>query len=216
MLNLTVPQRRWRALFPTPDVAKCDTVFADLMKRYAEPWRQYHNLEHLLMVLDWISTLRSVAPLTVHLAGWFHDAVYDPKRSDNEEQSAELARKSLAELGMEAPSLAEVGRLILLTKTHQTVVEDDSGAVLLDADLTILSFPWASYCEYARGIRAEYSFVSDEAYRAGRKEVLSRFLSRPWIYATQSMREGGEESARANLQRELESFEETVGLHKLG
>jgi predicted metal-dependent HD superfamily phosphohydrolase len=50
---------------------------------------------------------------------WWHDVVYDPTRSDNEELSAELAEQHVA-----AQLRDEVGRLIRLTRTHQVEPSD--------------------------------------------------------------------------------------------
>jgi predicted metal-dependent HD superfamily phosphohydrolase len=75
--------------------------------------------------------------------------------------------------------------------------------VLLDADLAILGASEDRYARYARDIRAEYAWVSDADYRAGRARVLQHFLTLPRIYFTDVMFEEGEERARVNLRMEL-------------
>src|SRR4051812_12577829 len=69
--------------------------YADnLLRRWSEPQRRYHTVEHLAAVLDRIDELVDVQkeyaedPDAVRLAAWFHDAVYLPERSTNEERSA--------------------------------------------------------------------------------------------------------------------------------
>ena len=51
----------------------------------------------------------------VELAAWFHDAIYEIGRDDNEDRSAELARQLLAS----SPIRDEVARLVLVTKNPQ-------------------------------------------------------------------------------------------------
>ena len=70
----------------------------------------------------------------VELAAWFHDAIYEIGRDDNEDRSAELARELLAS----SPIRDEVARLVLVTKTHKVADDDVNGAVLCDADLSVL------------------------------------------------------------------------------
>ena len=72
--------------------------------------------------------------------------------------------------------------------------------VLLDADLAILGASEDRYARYARDIRAEYAWVPDADYRAGRSRVLQHFLALPRIYFTDVMFEEGEQRARANLR----------------
>ena len=87
---------------------------AELRARYAEPHRRYHNLVHVEAVsrplISWLLRNRSLMTigLVVRLAAWFHDAVYDPRATDNEERSAQLAHATLAESGVDG-SLAGGG-----------------------------------------------------------------------------------------------------------
>ncbi|MEU6942545.1 hypothetical protein ABZ943_38810, partial [Streptomyces rubiginosohelvolus] len=60
----------------------------NLLARWAEPQRRYHTTAHLTAVLDRIDTLAPYADdvHAVRLAAWFHDAVYRPDRTENEER----------------------------------------------------------------------------------------------------------------------------------
>lgn len=63
-----------------------------LIDKWNEPHRYYHNSDHLFELLDMI-TSRNGDTVSLHIlivAAFFHDAVYDPKRNDNEQKSAEL------------------------------------------------------------------------------------------------------------------------------
>ena len=77
-----------------------DDVRSRLIAIYNGADRHYHNLRH-------IETLLALAQEHAHAiadneaieaAIWFHDAVYDTAKSDNEGQSAELATELLAGL----------------------------------------------------------------------------------------------------------------------
>jgi predicted metal-dependent HD superfamily phosphohydrolase len=194
------------------DAARGEGIFRALVDAYRGPGRFYHNLAHLRVVLQRLDALRGRAddPVALRFAAWFHDAVYDPRAADNEERSAAWAARALSELGLPAPTVDEVRRLILLTKTRRPGGEDRSGHVLLDADLAILGADEGSYRAYARAVRQEYAWVDDGAYRAGRARVLRSFLERPRIYTTPEMVEAFEERARANLRGELQELEAGV------
>ncbi len=171
----------------------------DLLHRWDEPQRHYHTLAHLRTLLDLVSG----AAATVVLAVWFHDAIYDPRSSQNEAESAQLAREQLARLTLDPDQIDEVVRLVLLTRTHTTSPDDEAGQLLLDADLAILGEKSETYDAYAAAIRREYDWVTESAYRQGRAEVLTRFLEREHLYFTERFRASHEERARANLLREL-------------
>jgi predicted metal-dependent HD superfamily phosphohydrolase len=182
-----------------------EPIGADLLRRYAEPHRRYHTTEHLAEVLDHVEDLAAEADDAdaVRLAAWFHDAVYDPSRGDNEERSAVLAERMLAETDLPAETVAEIARLVRLTTKHDPREDDRNGAVLSDADLAILAAAPERYAAYAAAVREEYAAVPDEAFRAGRAEILRSLLELPVLFRTALARERWEAAARHNLQAEL-------------
>jgi predicted metal-dependent HD superfamily phosphohydrolase len=203
---------RWRRLFGAGTAEVAGEVFADLVRRYGEPARHYHTLDHITAVLDTIAQIEAAttpeadapgSPIALLLAGWLHDVVYDSRASDNEERSAEYARALPAALNVPAEVRKETARLILLTKSHTTAPGDRAGEMLLDADLAVLGAEPCLYADYAAAIRREYAWVSESDYRAGRRRVLERFLSRPRVYFTAWMAARAEARARDNLAREI-------------
>ncbi|MEV7079408.1 hypothetical protein AB0N88_12800 [Streptomyces sp. NPDC093516] len=178
----------------------------ELLGRWQEPQRRYHTVEHLAAVLDRVDLLEEYArdPEAVRLAAWFHDAVYLPDRSENEERSARLAERALAEAGVPDATTAEVARLVRLTVTHDPADDDPDGQVLCDADLAILASPPSAYAAYTTAVREEYHFVPSDAFRTGRAEILRRLLALPRLFRTPYGAERWEATARYNLTAELE------------
>ncbi|MFF8972383.1 hypothetical protein [Streptomyces sp. NPDC014995] len=178
----------------------------DLLARWREPQRRYHTLAHLTAVLDHVDTLAGYAddPDVVRLAAWFHDAVYLPDRSENEERSARLAERALPEAGLPDAKTAEVARLVRLTVTHDPGGDDRDGQVLCDADLAILAAPPSAYAAYTAAVRAEYHFVPNEAFREGRAAILRQLLALPRLFRTPHGAREWEATARYNLRGELD------------
>jgi predicted metal-dependent HD superfamily phosphohydrolase len=201
----------WQVLLLSADVDPFagERLFAELVAAYSASERAYHNLAHVRSVLCGVEIQadRARDPAALRFAAWFHDAVYDPRAADNEERSAAWAERALGELGVARQTVEAVRRLILLTKSHRVEPDDTDGAILLDADLNILGMSEAEYRDYAHGIRQEYAWVPDEAYRAGRGRVLRSFLERERIYTTPGMFAAREKQARHNLEAELRELE---------
>jgi predicted metal-dependent HD superfamily phosphohydrolase len=110
-----------------------------LFARYGEAQRHYHTLKHIAVCLGWLATHASFAqrPAEIALALWFHDAVYDPRASDNEARSAELARERLGALGVGTEVTERIAAQILATREHLAAGDADT-QLLLDIDLSIL------------------------------------------------------------------------------
>ncbi|MBB4891905.1 putative metal-dependent HD superfamily phosphohydrolase [Streptomyces olivoverticillatus] len=178
----------------------------DLLARWSEPQRRYHTVDHLAAVLGHLDELAAHADDidTVRLAAWFHDAVYRPDRSENEERSAHLAERALPELGIDPARTAETARLVRLTVTHEPAPGDRDGEVLCDADLAILGSPPQQYAAYAAAVRQEYGFVPHDAFREGRADVLRQLLAQPRLFRTPAAYERWERTARFNLATELD------------
>lgn len=162
----------------------------ELRRRHAEPHRRYHTAEHVgevlaevLRLLELEAAQRGDAArwsITVHAAALFHDAVHDVHASGgaSEEASAQLALDRLAAAGIapDGPVAGEVARLIRLTAGHAVEPDDGAGALLVDADLWILSSPPSRYDRYAADVRHEYGHLLDDMWATGRSAVLRHFL----------------------------------------
>jgi predicted metal-dependent HD superfamily phosphohydrolase len=180
------------------------TEWAAVVAAWSEPHRRYHDLAHLAAVLGLVGELAGAAadPHAVRLAAWYHDVVYDPRRGDNEQVSAERARAGLRGL-VSDDLVAEVERLVLLTAGHDPAPDDGNGAVLCDADLAVLAGPPGAYAAYASAVREEYRHLSDEEFTAGRTAVLEHLLALPALYRLPAVAADWTPLARANLAAEL-------------
>jgi predicted metal-dependent HD superfamily phosphohydrolase len=192
-----------RAALAGLDAAGADHIFPELSRAYADPARQYHTSAHIaecLLLLDRFAHLAG-RPEEVELAIWFHDAVYDTERSDNEEASAVRARHLLSLVGVGQAEIDRIAEMIIATRTHESSNADCS--LLLDIDLSILGAPPDEFEAYDQAIRREYAWVPEERYALGRTAILNSFLSRPRIYKTAEFFDIYERQARDNLRRKV-------------
>jgi predicted metal-dependent HD superfamily phosphohydrolase len=193
-------RRAWEAVAPSHG-----DVVERLIGRHREPHRRYHTVEHVATVVRHLRATATDPPAPeLVAAALYHDAVYDPRSSTNEADSARLAVTELGRIGWDADRCAVVARLVEATARHDA--RDALEAALLDADLAILGAAPATYDRYAADVRDEYAHVTDDDWRIGRAAVLRSFLARPAIYATEVMRGTREAQARANLRRELDAL----------
>lgn len=211
-------KQQWQLLLqelsPTADTDPVNTVFDSLVTRYSEPTRAYHTLEHISEMLTLIDTHQKklATPSIVRAATWFHDAVYDSKAGDNEEQSAQLARSILEELGVAPDTIDSVAGYILATKTHDLPPNTDPNsdlAFFLDIDMSILGSNSQRYAEYVRGISFEYNWARNvdgkDVYRPRRLHFLQEMLGKP-IFHTNVMKHL-ESQARVNIQAEIDMLQ---------
>jgi predicted metal-dependent HD superfamily phosphohydrolase len=185
--------------------APAEEAFTDLVQAYSDPTRFYHTLGHIAEMLEVIDRLRGGARnlAAVRLAAWFHDVVYDPYATDNEERSAARADAVLTRLQLPEDTIRTVVDLVLLTKTHRAEDADADGRILQDADLARLGAPPEHFAAYSRAIRREYAWVPDKEYRAGRRQLLLSFLERDRIYWNEPLYSTLEGQARQNLREEI-------------
>ena len=193
-MNLTFEswQRLWQRIG-----AQCDPQkwFDEIARRYAEPHRHYHNGEHIAECLREFSSINhSESANEIELALWLHDVIYDPTKSDNEEQSARFA----ADLNLPSNFTSTVQSLILATR-HNSVPTDTAAQIVVDIDLAILGQPPERFWRYETQIRQEYAFVPDPIFRSKRAEILESFLKRDRIYQTAILHDRHEIQARDNL-----------------
>lgn len=189
------------------DKALLEATFDDLLELYNSKNRVYHDLTHVISLLKrWEdSKLNINDDDVVYLAIWFHDAIFNTWRSDNEEKSAELAAAFLSKTSFPPSRIEKVVNYILATKTHESDGSNDLN-YFLDIDLSILGSEETIYDIYTQQISDEYNFYPSFLYNRGRRKVLNSFLDKEFIYKTEEYRSKLEEQARINIARELESL----------
>ncbi len=186
-----------------------EALKTELAALYRQPGRHYHGLAHIQALLALLQEHRAdlADPQAVEAAVWFHDAIYDSRRSDNEARSAALATDKLSSR-VEAARLSRIVAMIEATATPAlpglgSEAADRDAAHFLDMDLSILGAPKSAFDSYEAAVRREYAWVDDKAWRSGRAAVLRKFLARPRIFHTEAFRERFEAQARKNIARSI-------------
>ena len=194
-----------------------EPVRAELVRAYAAPDRHYHGLRHIEALLRLADACADATADrdAVEAAIWFHDAIYDPRRHDNEERSADLAVVRLT--GTAAQNrVARIAAMIRATAGHAMPDFADAAAgrdcaLFLDMDLAILGSPAADFDAYEAAVRREYDWVTEPQWKLGRRAVLAQFLARPAIYATARFQASHEAAARRNLARAIARLDRSAG-----
>ncbi|CAG7857839.1 hypothetical protein MCAMS1_02811 [biofilm metagenome] len=201
MPTLSQWQNSWQML-GTENAKLPIPLYHEVLAKYDEPHRFYHTQQHLTECLDNFCELRHLAmnPAEIELALWFHDAVYEPSRHDNELLSAEWAKYSIVAAGIDKAIADRIFQLILATQHHAKPDNTDT-QILIDIDLAILGANPERYDEYEQQIRLEYAFVPESIFNAKRSEILQQFLAQPTIYNTPLFIERYEQQARTNINQ---------------
>lgn len=187
------------------DEALIDNLWHELEQNYSGKKRFYHTLLHLE------NLLLQLNPVKEEIHHWdallftlyYHDAIYNSLKADNEEKSAELAEKRMQQLAVPTEIIDRCKEQILATKSHHRSTDSDTN-YFTDADLSVLGENWETYSNYLTNVREEYSIYPDMIYKPGRKKVLNHFLAMDRIYKTDYFYNRYEKQAKENLQKELD------------
>lgn len=205
-IDLKNLKNRWYnlTLNYTSDLVLIEELWVEIVKNYSAKSRHYHNLDHLEYMLRFAFEYKSEITdfNTLLFSIFYHDIIYNAKRSDNELKSAQLASDRLNRLGLKSDQINTCYEQILATKEHADGVEIDT-QFLLDFDLAILGDEPEKYVEYTKKIRKEYAIYPDFMYNRGRRKVLRHFLGMDSIFKTNEFKINFEERARENLRIEL-------------
>lgn len=201
------------------DSELCKKWWATISTMHSERHRFYHTLTHLAHMFDLFDEHSSKIQnkMVVTLSILFHDIVYDPKSPRNEEDSADIFKEFVVDINH--PKLAAVCDIVLdyiiATKSHSVDTVDQSllpdsvredKLAFLAFDMAILSVPIASYQQYAKKVRLEYSHVDAKVYCTRRASFLRGVLEGgPVFYG--KLDEQADERMHVNLRWEIELLE---------
>ena len=195
---------RWSGLCERLGLSIDTGIYTELIDAHAQKHRAYHTIDHIAACLKHLDRVKDKVdrPDEIELALWFHDAIYQPFSATNEEDSADWAVRWLSDVGAETDLIGRVKDHILATKTHDNPDQLD-GQYMLDIDLAILGTSPDIYDQFEVDVRREYKRVPGFIFRKKRKAILSTFLARDQIYATDHFINALEPQARINLKRAI-------------
>lgn len=205
---------RWKLLMQQWGLAEHGPLFEMLQDAYRKEGRYYHTEAHVDACLKHLDRFSAELqyPDEVELSLWFHDAVYDPFRQDNELKSAQWAKAFLQSQNADADKTERVYQLIMAT-CHGALSDADLQAAshpdqswMLDIDLAILGAPFDGYRAYEQAIRNEYREVPLAIYCQKRAGLLKGFLQESSLYQTEVFRTEREQQSRDNLSWAIESL----------
>ncbi len=177
-------------------------LLLELSSMYCQPQRHYHDLRHIADLLVWGQAF-PLDEIQVW-AVWFHDAIYDVTRKDNEEQSAQLVERRLPAQGYDEAFVAEVAQIVRDTEKH--IPSTPRAEAVIDVDLAPLAIPEPAFLANRARIRKEVAHATDEQFVAGTAAFAESMLKRDRIYYT-PWGQSREAKARQNLRLLLEGAE---------
>ena len=203
----------WRRCRIDSRVADPEAAFAVLVRHYGEPWRRYHTAEHLEACLLHFDAARDhmEEPDTVEIALWYHDAIYDVRRGDNEERSAKLFLETV-DGAADSGFCSRVWDLIMVTQ-HMDPPDQVDARYIVDIDLSSFGQEWEAFMSDSRKVRAELTHLSDAEFNGSQLKFLRKLRNRKNFYSSEYFRSRYEGRARANLDRLLTLLEADQGLN---
>ena len=195
----------WQCSLPPGVKMDVNLVYDDLVTHYNEPGRCYHDLNHLTHCLREFdrAAVGMEIPNAVELALWFHDAVYVPGATDNEQRSADLFfqwRRTWF-----SPALVDKVCDFILITMHRQNPEKGDESYMVDIDLSSFGEHWPIFLRDTWNVRKEQAHVPDAIYYPAHARFLKMLLNRPRIFHTDFFYEKYEEAARQNINRLLSS-----------
>ena len=198
----------WRKLLPQFSsehwsVEQHERCLEKLLHAYQEPQRAYHQVQHIVECLALFENVQSQIEdgFALQLAIFFHDVVYQPRSSSNEQDSVLWMRQQLTD-ALPKAQLDKIATWILATQQHLVASEPDL-AYLLDIDLAILGSSPQRFAEYQQQIQQEYMWVDELMYQEKRHAVLRQFYLTQPLYQTRYFQQHYEQQAKNNLLQAL-------------
>lgn len=166
------PFQRYRNLLNTYIDQRSIPVLWDNWNQHG---RYYHTVEHLKeLVADierWRHRLTRAEFEQLVLAAFFHDAIYDPKKPEsNEDESIKFFRR--AYIGKDQ-RFDLVDKAIECTK-HRKRPLDFPLKIFWESDNKVFRLPYLKFQDYEKKIRKEYSHVPWDIYKNARIEFLEK------------------------------------------
>ncbi len=192
----------WRCCLLVEATDESVEIHRQLIECYSEPQRFYHTLvhiEHCLSLLDIVKP-RLQNPEALELAIWFHDVVYQPGATDNEQLSADQFMSLTS--GVFDDSLRDtVSRHIMATLHVESDIENLDTKYMVDIDLSSFGLPWPEFIRDSDNLRQEMAHLTNEDYYRKQTVFQKTLIDRPRFFKSDYFYQRYETQARENLAK---------------
>ena len=103
-------------------------LWSEINANYSKSNRHYHNLHHLEDLHLQLKSVKSRIDnwQVILFTLFYHDIVYKATKKDNEEKSAELAKRRMTQIGVSKKNIGLCFDQIIATKTHKSKSNSDT------------------------------------------------------------------------------------------
>lgn len=150
-----------------------------LEKSWTQPHRFFHTPEHLNAILDRIGFLYETDQISnvdfesLVLAAYFHDVVYWPWATDNEEASVVVFRNLLNSTYLKR-KVVKVAEEIILSTKKGSELKNELQEIFHEEDYGIFRQTLDKLIEYEDQIAKEYQYLTWKEYQKHRIEFLTK------------------------------------------
>lgn len=166
----------------------------------------YHRWLHVIACLNELYKVKHLLedPDVIECAILFHDVVYDPKSTTNEEGSAFFADKMMTERWLSRAFIEKVKKMIMVTKDVFGSYTGDAG-FMLDIDKSIVGQSPRIYTQYNKDLRREYYMYPYADFNEWRISFLEKLLKqKDNLFQTDYFKETYLSQAMTNISNELD------------
>ena len=184
-------------------------IFNMICTFYNSSNRHYHNLAHILDMLDNTEEIIHKDKIfdkpILQTAIIFHDVIMVENSGQSETASASFAYQCLDSLDVASEFKHEVYNMIIATNYSKPPKFELTIEIMLlmDLDFHILSRPWDIYNEYLLNIKKEYGMFPDHIFYYWRMAFLNKLLLKPSIFQTDDFKRKYQSAAINNIKSEL-------------
>lgn len=182
-----------------------------VIERLGDPHRHYHTLEHVVEMWRWHTEFNQgkfVGDDHQIIASFclYHDAVYDPCATDNEQESGDLWLADSVDMTTQ-PIRMTVDEIIFATADHFNYRETRQADLIYPClswciDLDLLRLGSEQFTQHGRAIRAEYMHLSDQQWIRSSAAFRSKVMAQSRIFSYPQFGDM-ERRARRNLASAL-------------
>ena len=194
------------------DIFQHAELIDTIKQHYDQNHRYYHSWEHITDIFKLVDDLNIQLDINQILALLFHDIIYAPKFSFNEEASASLMMTILGSKYWNLPNynIQEIYKLIISTKEQNfKKLYNTNSSIIHDLDYFKFGDSYTSFLNMRNNIRKEHADLTDEQFSIGSIVFVENLLNQEHIFCSEQFQRLYEKQAIKNLKKYIQILKST-------